>query len=179
MDYDTLKDQWSEVEDRDGIRLSWNTFPSSRMVFLQHSIACDGWAYIVPPGSLEACCSHWGSLHSLKRKARHPTITLRTHSMQSSMSSSAQPVCVCHFRLDTRYSRLTNLGPLILELGCGSAHFVCHAMHFPLTIKISRRIIYLRSFILRAQRLSINFPDQRQLLQSLSTSWTLAKRKIA
>ena len=32
MDYETLKDQWSEVEDRDGIRLSWNTFPSSRMV---------------------------------------------------------------------------------------------------------------------------------------------------
>jgi protein transport protein SEC23 len=32
MDYDSLKDQWSEVEDRDGIRLSWNTFPSSRMV---------------------------------------------------------------------------------------------------------------------------------------------------
>ena len=32
MDYDALKDQWSEVEDHDGIRLSWNTFPSSRMV---------------------------------------------------------------------------------------------------------------------------------------------------
>ena len=34
MDYETLKDQWSEVEDRDGIRLSWNTFPSTRMVSL-------------------------------------------------------------------------------------------------------------------------------------------------
>lgn len=32
MDYDALKDQWSDVEDRDGIRLSWNTFPSTRMV---------------------------------------------------------------------------------------------------------------------------------------------------
>ncbi|EME83744.1 uncharacterized protein MYCFIDRAFT_133546 [Pseudocercospora fijiensis CIRAD86] len=31
MDYDALKDQWSDIEDRDGIRLSWNTFPSSRM----------------------------------------------------------------------------------------------------------------------------------------------------
>ncbi|CAA9964387.1 hypothetical protein CFE70_006947 [Pyrenophora teres f. teres 0-1] len=30
-DFDALKDQWSEIEDRDGIRLSWNTFPSSRM----------------------------------------------------------------------------------------------------------------------------------------------------
>jgi hypothetical protein len=27
----TIK-QWSEVEDRDGLRLSWNVFPSSRMV---------------------------------------------------------------------------------------------------------------------------------------------------
>src|SRR5437016_5455146 len=32
MDYEALKEQWSEIEDRDGIRLSWNTFPSSRMV---------------------------------------------------------------------------------------------------------------------------------------------------
>ncbi|KAL8914008.1 MAG: hypothetical protein Q9171_001259 [Xanthocarpia ochracea] len=31
MEHETLKEQWSEVEDRDGIRLSWNTFPSSRM----------------------------------------------------------------------------------------------------------------------------------------------------
>ncbi|KAF2262305.1 protein transport protein SEC23 [Lojkania enalia] len=31
MDYESLKDQWSEIEDRDGVRLSWNTFPSSRM----------------------------------------------------------------------------------------------------------------------------------------------------
>jgi hypothetical protein len=34
MDYEALKDQWSDVEDRDGIRLSWNTFPSTRMVGL-------------------------------------------------------------------------------------------------------------------------------------------------
>ncbi len=32
IEYESLKDQWSDVEDRDGIRLSWNTFPSSRMV---------------------------------------------------------------------------------------------------------------------------------------------------
>ncbi|KAF2280581.1 transport protein-like protein sec23 [Westerdykella ornata] len=30
-DYEALKEQWSEIEDRDGVRLSWNTFPSSRM----------------------------------------------------------------------------------------------------------------------------------------------------
>lgn len=32
MDIEALKEQWSEVEDRDGVRLSWNVFPSSRMV---------------------------------------------------------------------------------------------------------------------------------------------------
>lgn len=32
LDYEALKEQWSDIEDRDGIRLSWNTFPSSRMV---------------------------------------------------------------------------------------------------------------------------------------------------
>ena len=32
MDYEALKEQWSEVEDRDGVRLSWNVFPSTRMV---------------------------------------------------------------------------------------------------------------------------------------------------
>ncbi|KJZ76179.1 Protein transport protein SEC23 [Hirsutella minnesotensis 3608] len=31
MDFEALKEQWSEVEDRDGVRLSWNVFPSSRM----------------------------------------------------------------------------------------------------------------------------------------------------
>lgn len=32
MDYESLKEQWGEIEDRDGVRLSWNIFPSSRMV---------------------------------------------------------------------------------------------------------------------------------------------------
>jgi len=31
MDQEQLKEQWSEIEERDGVRLSWNTFPSSRM----------------------------------------------------------------------------------------------------------------------------------------------------
>lgn len=32
MDYEALKDQWNDAEERDGVRLSWNTFPSTRMV---------------------------------------------------------------------------------------------------------------------------------------------------
>ena len=34
MDYELLKEQWSDVEDRDGIRLSWNVIPSTRMVYV-------------------------------------------------------------------------------------------------------------------------------------------------
>lgn len=29
--YEALKDSWAEIEDRDGVRLSWNVFPSTRM----------------------------------------------------------------------------------------------------------------------------------------------------
>jgi protein transport protein SEC23 len=32
MDLEALKDKWSDREDNDGIRLSWNNFPSTRMV---------------------------------------------------------------------------------------------------------------------------------------------------
>lgn len=41
MDYEAMKEQWSEIEERDGVRLSWNTFPSSRMVrFSSQTFAC-------------------------------------------------------------------------------------------------------------------------------------------
>jgi protein transport protein SEC23 len=42
-DFEALKDQWSDIEDRDGVRLSWNTFPSSRMVqptWVYGGVAC-------------------------------------------------------------------------------------------------------------------------------------------
>lgn len=43
MDYEALKEQWSDVEERDGVRLSWNVFPSSRMVGLRAGswVSCD------------------------------------------------------------------------------------------------------------------------------------------
>lgn len=31
MDFEALKEQWTDMEERDGARLSWNTLPSSRM----------------------------------------------------------------------------------------------------------------------------------------------------
>ena len=66
MNYDALKDQWSEVEDHDGIRLSWNTFPSSRMVRLslaKTALADDA------PGGFPACRTHRRVVHSPEREA--------------------------------------------------------------------------------------------------------------
>lgn len=39
--YEALKDQWAEIEDRDGVRLSWNVFPSTRMVLLLEIVAVE------------------------------------------------------------------------------------------------------------------------------------------
>lgn len=47
MDIEALKEQWSEVEDRDGVRLSWNVFPSSRMVCQADSISRGIGTYIL------------------------------------------------------------------------------------------------------------------------------------
>lgn len=47
MDIEALKEQWSEVEDRDGVRLSWNVFPSSRMVCQTDSTSRGIRAYIL------------------------------------------------------------------------------------------------------------------------------------
>lgn len=72
MDYEALKEQWSEVEDRDGVRLSWNVFPSTRMVSLAVTLTATVIAN-PPAGSLAPCCSHRSSLHTSQGKARHPS----------------------------------------------------------------------------------------------------------
>ena len=67
MDYEALKDQWSEVEDRDGIRLSWNTFPSSRMVKLMLSLLVD--LADVCEGSFPPCRPHRSPIYTLEGEA--------------------------------------------------------------------------------------------------------------
>ena len=67
MDYERLKDQWSDVEERDGVRLSWNTFPSTRMVCLglfESHTAVDK-----SQGSLEAGGTDRSIDHTTERKA--------------------------------------------------------------------------------------------------------------
>jgi len=70
MDHEALKEQWSEVEDRDGIRLSWNVFPSSRMVY-QGSRESERPDCLRILGSFTTCRSYWCSLHTSQGEARH------------------------------------------------------------------------------------------------------------
>lgn len=64
MDYETLKDQWNDVEERDGVRLSWNTFPSSRMVLAATALnqmyltTLTNLAGSFAPGSPNRCSIH-------------------------------------------------------------------------------------------------------------------------
>lgn len=67
MDYEALKEQWSEVEDRDGVRLSWNVFPSSRMVRREHPSSFRSLMFSI--GSIKIGRPDWSSLHSVEGEA--------------------------------------------------------------------------------------------------------------
>ena len=81
MDYEALKEQWSEVEDRDGARLSWNVFPSSRMVSGNDS-------------SVEARCSHWSFIHTAEGETRYTIASIRASHMQTAMPLGPESVLV-------------------------------------------------------------------------------------
>ena len=69
-DFEALKDQWSDIEDRDGIRLSWNTFPSSRMVRHAQRRAWYGSAD-KSAGSLTPSGTHWRAVHAAEGEDGH------------------------------------------------------------------------------------------------------------
>jgi hypothetical protein len=69
-DFEAMKDHWSEVEDRDGIRLSWNTFPSSRMVRPAYSVDMDG-MLIRDTGSFAPRRTHWRAVYTTEGEGRH------------------------------------------------------------------------------------------------------------
>lgn len=74
MDYEALKDQWNDAEERDGVRLSWNTFPSTRMVrFIFRKFRPDLWSQevlTVVTGGISACGPHWSCIHPIEGAAR-------------------------------------------------------------------------------------------------------------
>lgn len=96
MDYEALKEQWSEVEDRDGVRLSWNVFPSTRMVggpskLCMRLMFTDEFS---PVGSVPPRCAHRCPLYSAQGKARHTAAPLRTCDLQAAMPFCPEPVLV-------------------------------------------------------------------------------------
>ena len=73
MDYEALKDQWSDVEDRDGIRLSWNVVPSTRMVSNSY---CVGDIANRSSGSIATRCPYRRLVHTTEREAGHTSIAI-------------------------------------------------------------------------------------------------------
>lgn len=65
--FEALKEQWSEIEDRDGIRLSWNVIPSTRMA-CTNPIAGRAGAHRLL-GSFATCRAYWCPLYSAEREA--------------------------------------------------------------------------------------------------------------
>lgn len=93
MDYESLKEHWSEVEDRDGVRLSWNVFPTSRMVgcisyFHQDSNTDTG------IGGISSRGPNRSPLHTSERKARHSLVAIRTRDMQAALSLRSESLLV-------------------------------------------------------------------------------------
>ncbi|RDA91021.1 hypothetical protein CP533_2542 [Ophiocordyceps camponoti-saundersi (nom. inval.)] len=80
MDYETLKEQWSDCEDRDGVRLSWNVFPSSRM---------EASRLVVPIGALYT---------PLKEKPDTPLLQFEPVTCKQPCRSVLNPFC----QVDTR-----------------------------------------------------------------------------
>lgn len=72
MDYEQLKESWGEVEDRDGVRLSWNVFPSTRMVSApaQGNLPSIRWL-MFNIGGFEISRPHRCSVYPSEGEARH------------------------------------------------------------------------------------------------------------
>ncbi|THY31857.1 hypothetical protein D6C80_03740 [Aureobasidium pullulans] len=80
MDYEALKEQWSDIEDKDGIRLSWNTFPSSRM---------EASRLVVPIGALYT---------PLKEKTDTPLLQYEPVSCKAPCRAVLNPFCQVDMR---------------------------------------------------------------------------------
>jgi hypothetical protein len=82
-DFETLKDQWSDIEDRDGVRLSWNTFPSSLEILIRHT------------GSFSSRRPHRCPLHTSEREDGYSATPVCACRVQSAMQGRPQPLLVC------------------------------------------------------------------------------------
>ncbi|KAF2399144.1 Sec23/Sec24 trunk domain-containing protein [Trichodelitschia bisporula] len=80
MDYEAMKDEWAQVEERDGLKLSWNTFPSSRM---------EASRLVVPIGALYT---------PLKEKTDTPLLQYEPVSCKAPCRAVLNPFCQVDMR---------------------------------------------------------------------------------
>lgn len=95
MDYEALKEQWSDVEERDGVRLSWNVFPSSRMV----CFACQLLCFLRPEltdsaGGFSTRRTDRSPVYPLEREARVAAPAIRASDLQATVSLRPEPILV-------------------------------------------------------------------------------------
>lgn len=97
MDYDAMKEQWGEVEDRDGVRLSWNVFPSSRMVRThthKPTPASILTALMPRQGGVTSSRPYWRAVYAIEREAGHAAFAIRACHLQAALSLRLEPPLV-------------------------------------------------------------------------------------
>jgi hypothetical protein len=149
MDYDRLKDSWSDVEDRDGIRLSWNTFPSSRM---------EASRLVVPIGAVYT---------PLKEKPDTPLLQYEPVTCKAPCRAVLNPFA--YVMGTSSGANLMCLGLWTPELDYGFAHFVYQGTHCLHTIKILHRTPFPLNYIRRVPQSSIGWLDPRRRRQFFCT----------
>lgn len=184
MDYEGLKEQWSEVEDRDGVRLSWNVFPSSRVVSLRRfPREPDHLITSVSAGSISSRRAYRRSLHTLEGEARHASTPARAHHLQTTM-----PLCPKSF-LVSGPSPLLSHGACLADFlapfklvksmfghACGSAHSVYHGILYRPITRTSTPMLSRPSCTPPTLLLSIDCRDRLRALQSSCMLSTLARK---
>jgi hypothetical protein len=172
MDYETLKEHWSEVEDRDGVRLSWNVFPTSRMVCTRFDASrLDAKN---SEGSIAAGSAYWCSVHAVEGETRYSPTSIRACDLQTALSLRVEPILVSvhsevHVKLhlvEYLYMPIqmgTSCSPTTVRsmfvLGYGSAHSVCRGINsLPIT-RTSPRMPSPRSCTRATRRSNTDFLD--------------------
>lgn len=191
MDYETLKEHWSEVEDRDGVRLSWNVFPTSRMVSTQNHITrhmAKGFE-----GGVAACGTHRRFVHAAERETRHSFTAIRARDVQAALPVCFEPVLVRleaqtypMLRGETTFARrfqsrhLAHLNTVksMCEPGFGSARSVCREINFPPITRTLPRMPFLPNCTRATRQLNTDFLDLHPRRRFFSTLWTCVRRRI-
>jgi hypothetical protein len=173
MDLDALKDSWNDVEERDGVRLSWNVFPSTRMVRTLLPVLRSRAEFSA--GSIQTRRPYRRTLYPSEGE-QYTLPSIRASHLQATVSSSVEPLRVSPMQ-PSPSTHLTSTGMSIYGRGYGSVHSVCSEIPYHLTTKIYPRRPYLPSSIPRTPRSSTNLPDPHPPRRFSYTALIHARRR--